>query len=184
MSAYDLVLFVHVAGAAGLFLTVGTWMFGIAALSRASRVEEVRTLTELVFLSDRALRIAGALLVPAGAYMWLTTWGPSAAWVAVSIPSVVAAGILGGLVIEPRLKAAARLATSSPDGPLPAQLRQALEDRALTAGVRIEVGLMFGIVFLMITKPDVALGVVAVALFSVLGLASATPLRRAAPSHG
>ena len=47
MSIYTIVLFLHVSGAIGYFVGMGTWLFVLAALRRAQRVEQVRALTNL-----------------------------------------------------------------------------------------------------------------------------------------
>ncbi len=41
MSLNQLVLFLHVLGAITTFVGVGAWFFGIVALRRARRVEEI-----------------------------------------------------------------------------------------------------------------------------------------------
>src|SRR2546430_17675337 len=48
MTIYTIVLFFHVSGAIGYFVSMGTWLFGLSALRRAQRVEQVRALTHLV----------------------------------------------------------------------------------------------------------------------------------------
>ena len=45
MSIYNIVLFLHVSGAIGYFVSIGTWLFAFSALRRAQRVEQVRALT-------------------------------------------------------------------------------------------------------------------------------------------
>ena len=50
MSIYTIVLFLHVSGAIGYFISIGTWLFGLATLRRAQRVEQVRSIANLVGL--------------------------------------------------------------------------------------------------------------------------------------
>jgi hypothetical protein len=41
MNFYSLALFVHVSGAIGAFVSLGIWLFGLAAMLRARLVEQV-----------------------------------------------------------------------------------------------------------------------------------------------
>jgi len=50
MSLYSILLFVHVSGAICLFIGLSIWLFSIMAISRASRVEQVRELIELMVM--------------------------------------------------------------------------------------------------------------------------------------
>jgi hypothetical protein len=50
MSRYTLMLFIHVSGAVCLFTGMGIWQFGIIVIARAGRVEQVRTIADLMML--------------------------------------------------------------------------------------------------------------------------------------
>ena len=50
MSLYTLLLLVHISGAVCLFSGIGIWLFGIAAIARATRVEQIRTLADLLLM--------------------------------------------------------------------------------------------------------------------------------------
>jgi hypothetical protein len=62
MSLYTIILFVHVSSAICLFIGMGIWLFGITAIAHAARVEQVRTLADLM-LMVRLVVPASALLV-------------------------------------------------------------------------------------------------------------------------
>ena len=55
MSLYSLALFLHVSGAIGTFVSLGIWLFGLAALRRARLVEQVRALAWLIIIASPLL---------------------------------------------------------------------------------------------------------------------------------
>jgi hypothetical protein len=58
MSIYTIVLFVHIIGAIGYFLSIGSWLFILVGLRRAQRVEEVRA---LMHVNDLSRAVGGVL---------------------------------------------------------------------------------------------------------------------------
>src|SRR5437588_10139064 len=74
MSLYPIALFLHVSGAIGYFVAMGTWLFGLASMRRAQRVEQVRSIVQLVGLSGPLFGISVLLLLAAGLYLALTAW--------------------------------------------------------------------------------------------------------------
>ena len=66
MSLYSIVKFLHVSGAIGYFVALGTLLFGLAALRRARRVEHVRVLAELIRRLTPLFNISILLLLAAG----------------------------------------------------------------------------------------------------------------------
>jgi len=104
MSLYSLVLFVHVSGAIGTFVSLGIWLFGLAAMLRAKLVEQVRALAWLIIIASPLMVLSVLLLGLAGIEMALTTWGLSTPWIAVSLVSVVLIGPIGAFVLGPRMR--------------------------------------------------------------------------------
>jgi hypothetical protein len=66
MSLYTIVLFVHIIGAIGYFLSIGTWLFILVGLRRARRVEEVRALMHVNDLSGPFGAGSAVVLLAAG----------------------------------------------------------------------------------------------------------------------
>src|SRR5437667_12896313 len=118
MSIYNIVLFLHVSGAIGYFVSMGTWLFGFAAMRRAQRVEQVRALTNLVGRSGPLFGISVLLILATGLYLALTAWGLQTGWIGVALISLVLVAPLGTALIEPRRRTIDRLAREAPDGPL------------------------------------------------------------------
>src|SRR3989440_3363735 len=128
MSIYTIVLFLHVSGAIGYFVSIGTWLFGLVSLRGAQRVEQVRSLAHLVGLSGPIFGISVLLILVAGLYMAITAWSLQTGWIAVALVSLIIMAPLGTALVEPRRRAIERLAREAPDGPLPPSLEQGLHD--------------------------------------------------------
>jgi len=172
MSIYTIVLFLHVSGAIGYFVSIGIWLFGLVSLRRAQRVEQVRALVHLVGLSGPLFGISVLLILAAGLYMAFTAWSLQTGWIAVALVSLVLMAPLGTALIEPRRRAIERLAREAPDGPPPQSLEQRIHDPVLLTALQTVAALLFGIVFLMTTKPSLAGSLIVIVVALALGLAS------------
>jgi hypothetical protein len=172
MSIYTIVLFLHVSGAIGYFVGVGAWLFGLAGLRRAQRVEQVRSLTNLIGMTGPLFGISILFILAAGLYMAITAWSLQTGWIAVALISLVLMAPFGTAIIESRRRALSRLANEAPDGPLPETLKQRIHDPVLGTALQTLATLLFGIVFLMTTKPSLPVALVVMAVALALGLAS------------
>jgi hypothetical protein len=179
MSIYTIVLFVHVSGAIGYFIGMGTWLFGPAALRRAQRVEQVRTLTHLAGGVGPLFGISVLLILVTGLYMAITAWGFQTGWILIALASLILIAPLGTAFIEPRRRAIARLAREAPDGPLPQALEQCIHDPILGTALQTVTILLLGIVFLMTNKPSLIVSLIVMGVALALGLASGALVSRA-----
>jgi hypothetical protein len=83
MNVYNIVLFLHVSGAIGYFIAIGTWLFGLSALRRAQRIEQVRAIVHLIGLSGPSSGSACCSFSPQG-----STWhSPPGAYRPAGLPS-------------------------------------------------------------------------------------------------
>ncbi len=181
MSTYILALFAHVIGAICIFTGIGIWLFSAAALRRAVSVEQVRLIAAPAIAWGNVVLGAMLVLGAAGIYMALTAFGGGPPpWLVVATVSFLLLGPVGAFMLDPRLRAIARLARSAPDGPLPEELAMRVRDPILASGLQIYIAVLCGIVFLMVTKPPLVIALLAVATALALGLVSAVPffLRR------
>src|SRR5438093_6625452 len=179
MNIYSIVLFLHVSGAIGYFVGMGTWLFGLSALRRAQRVEQVRTLTHLVGQLGPLFGISVLLILATGLYMAITAWGLLTGWILVGLISLILIAPLGTAFIEPRRRAIDRLAQEAPDGPLPQSLERSTHDPVLLTALQTVTILLLGIVFLMTNKPSLIGSLIVMAVALVLGLASGVLVSRA-----
>lgn len=175
MTLYALMLFVHVASDIGIFIGLGAWLLGFAALRRAEEVSQVRALAALIHRTQPLSVFSSLLTLASGIYMLSTVWGWQTAWAVVALGSlfICLPPLLLG-VIEPRMRTLLRLAQEVPDGPVPARLQALIHDRLLGTALQVMAAVVLGIVFLMTTKPGLA-GAIAVMLTSV-GLSAASGL--------
>src|SRR4051812_45634991 len=102
---YRLALFAHVLGMIGFFMVLGAYVFGLAALRRARRIEQARAICRMIFLTDPIAVVGILLLAAAGLFMALTTWNVRVGWIAVAIVSFILIAPLGPLIVERRLHA-------------------------------------------------------------------------------
>jgi NAD/NADP transhydrogenase beta subunit len=170
VNAYTLALFAHVSGAMGYFIAMGVWLFGLAAIRRATRVEQVRTLADLVGGLGPLFGISVFVILASGLFMAFTTWGFQTGWIDVALVSLVLIAPIGGVLIEPRRRLIVRLAQEAPDGALPQKLAQHTHDPLLATTVQTVTALLLGIVFLMTNKPSLLVALLVMAIALTLGL--------------
>jgi len=180
MSLYPIALFVHVSGAMGAFISLGIWLFGLAALRRAQRVEQVRALAWLIIMASPLMVGSVILIGLAGFYMALSSWGLATPWIAVSLVSVVFIGPIGAFVLDPHMRTILVMTREVPDGPLPAALVRRTHASFLVTAADALAAILLGIMFLMTTKPSLAASILVMAIASVLGLLSSIPFWQAA----
>ncbi len=184
MNLYTLALFLHVSGAIGACVSLGIWLFGLSALRRARRVEQVRALAWLIIVASPLMVGSVVLIGLAGFRMALSTWGLLTPWIAVSLVIVVLIGPIGAFVLDPRMRTIFAEAQGAPDGPLPDRLNKRTHDPILGTAASTLTTLLLGIVFLMTTKPSLLLSLLVMGIALILGLSTsllfwATARRRA-----
>lgn len=172
MSTYTLVKFLHVSAAIGYFVAVGILLFGVAALGRARRVEQVRVLADLMGRSGPLFGISILLILVAGLYMTFASWSFQTGWIDVALVSLVLIAPIAGVIVESRRRVIAKLANEAQVGPLPATLFARIHDPVLVTTPWTVTALLLGIVFLMTNKPALPLALLVMAIALVLGLAS------------
>jgi hypothetical protein len=182
MSLYTIMLFIHVSGAVCLFVGMGIWLFGSTAIARAARVEQVRTLAELMLMVRNVVPVSALLVIVAGVTMTWTAWGFQTGWIAVAVGSLALIGPIGTWVIDPKVRAIGALAHTLPDGPLPITLTERTHDPVLRLALHTMTAMLFGIVFVMTTKPALTSAIGAMVISALLGLVAGISLRRAKPA--
>ena len=172
--SYRVVLFLHVLGAIATFVGVGGWFFGVVAIRRAQRAEELRIVTPLYHLGG-ALGLLGILaLIAAGVDLALRAWSLSVGWIVVATAAFVLLAPVGPLVLAPRLERVIHVARIS-EGLLSGGQLTRLRDPVLKVAVLAIMGNLVGIVFLMTAKPSTKDSIIAIVAFIAAGLALATP---------
>jgi hypothetical protein len=170
VSTYVIVLFLHISGALGYFISAGARSLNMIILQRAQRVEQVRIITTLDNWLGPLAGISLLTLVVTGLYMTATTWGFSTGWIDVTLTSVILLAPAGALLMEPRRRAIVAMARELPDGPIQPALQRHIDNRVLQATARALPLLLLGIVFLMTTKPSLGGSILVMAVALTLSI--------------
>jgi Predicted integral membrane protein (DUF2269) len=164
---------VHIIGAIGYFLSIGSWLFILVGLRRAQRVEEVRALMHVHDLSGPLGDGSGLVLLIAGLYLALSAWSLLTSWILVALISLILILPTNAVLITPRRKTFVKqLERSAPEGEIALALWQHIHDPILWATSQTTAALLLGIVFLMTTKPNLGGSLIVMAVALVLGLLS------------
>ena len=176
MNLYNVALFAHVSGAIGVFIGVGVWLFGSLGWRQAQRVETARLIARLITMAGNLVVGSLLVLIIAGLYMALTTWGLGVPWLDVATGSFLLLAPFGVLLIDRRVKAITTQTRAEPDGPLSAALVTRLSDPAIAVGLRLYLAILLGIVFLMTTKPPLTDSLITMGIALALGAAASLPV--------
>jgi uncharacterized membrane protein len=172
LTIYTFILFLHVCGAIGYFVGIGTWLFILVGLRRAQSVEQVRAFVNLIGISGPFSGISALLILATGLYMTFSGWSLLTSWIIVALISLLLMAPLGAVLIEPRRRAIDRLAQEARAGALSETLEQHTHDPVLLTSLQTVITLLLGIVFLMITKLDLIGSLIVMFAGLVLGIAS------------
>jgi hypothetical protein len=176
MSNYSIALFVHIVGALGFFLALGLEWTGLWQIRSAMTLEQIRGWMA-IFKSVRKVGFASmATTVITGRYLMATAWG-SAAWIIVTIGSLVLVIALAQVVTAPRMAAIGR-ALATEKGTLSKSFQSLANNPLLWISIQTRVAMALGIVFLKIAKPDFGGSLLTIGVAIVLGIASAVPMPR------
>src|SRR6266704_2450925 len=179
MSIYTIVLFVHIIGAIGYFLSIGTWLFILVGLRRAQRVEHVRALIKLNDLSGPFGAGSAVVLLIAGLYLALTAWSLLTGWILVALISLILMVPTTAALIAPRRSAIVKqLAREAPGGELSEALERHLDDPVLATVCTTVAALLLGLIFLMTTNPNLVGSLIVMVVALLLGLAAGVLVSR------
>jgi hypothetical protein len=167
MELYRLVLFFHVASAAGLFAVLAIEWVSLRQLKKANSYEQAREWAGLWSLLLPLGMPALLVALASGIYLATTTRAWELGWVAVAVPSIVLVAAAGATVGPRRNRLRAALASGS--GPLPSEMQLDLRHPLLAASLRWRAALLTGLLFVMSVRPDPALAVIG--SFALIGLA-------------
>lgn len=169
MSVYAILIFVHVAGAIGMFAVWAIDATVLAQLLRSTTLEQARA---VLALRRRVVPMAALSMVAtglSGALLMRRSWGPTP-WLLTAIAAMVAIGITG-IVSERRSRAALRAALAAPGERMPAGARAAAARLAASLQLRVVIGV--AILALMTIKPTLPGSLSIAAIAAGVGLAAA-----------
>jgi hypothetical protein len=175
LQEYEIALFVHFVGLAGLFAGIGVEVAMLHFAQRSSDVQSVRTLIAVGEPAGKMIPAFALLILLSGIYMVEDVWDWEKAWISMSLLAFLVLLAMGPLINGRRMKAIRTAAERSPDGPVPKELRSLLDDPVLTTSERTMLLAAIGLVYLMTTKPDAGGTIIALLVFIGLGLILSAP---------
>jgi hypothetical protein len=178
MNYYSLALFLHVGGAMGIFVSIGVWLVGLAALRRAQCVEQVRALAWLMLVVSPLMVVSVLLVLAAGFAMALSSWGLRTGWIAVALASLLAIGPIGPLILDAQMRMIWAQAGAEAPGPFSDQLAAQIRHPLLGIAAQTLATGLLGIVYLMTVKPGLVGAIVAMLVALGLGIAGGMLLWR------
>jgi hypothetical protein len=180
MSFYTFALFAHILGVLGLFIGVGLQWISVLRFRRAQFVAQVREWTSLTSLLEVLMPAASLVILVAGSYMTVTTWGWRTPWIDVSLAALILVLAPMGAMNTHRLKAIQTAAEAAAlTGTIPAELQRQITNPVLWTLVQTSGLTLVGVVFLMTIKPDLVGSLITLAVALVLGVGSARVFPRA-----
>jgi len=129
MNSYSIALFLHIAGALGLFMALGLEWVSLHRLRRATSVEQVREWLNISTGMGRVGMVSMLVTLGSGFYMMATVWG-GVAWIGVTLGALVLLVIVT-VALTRRRMAAIQRAVAAEDGGASAGLHQLLQQPAL-----------------------------------------------------
>jgi uncharacterized membrane protein len=186
VTAYTLVVFVHIAAAVTLLAgsVVGSPMVRAAA-RRATTTTEIRAYLRLG-RSLLVLEPASALLVLASGVYLTPLWGWSSGWIQVALGLWIVNAVVAATLVHPAQRRLSQAAASG-DEPVSPQLDALRSSPGWLIGGDVLMANDAAVLYLMVAKPGLAVCLATVAGANVLVLSAPFVfgrLRRRAPSAG
>jgi hypothetical protein len=167
MNFYILVLFLHIIGAAGLFLGLGIEGITLKFLNRASSTEQVLSWQPSLKLLRITFGSSTILLLLSGIYMAERVWGWTG-WVIIGLIILVVLsgqGSMTGKKIGEIMKS-----LSKSNGSLSTEIKEKLSAPFLLKAFRIKIFIVAGTIFIMTLKADWITSIAAIIISFLVGI--------------
>jgi hypothetical protein len=151
MTAFQIVLFLHVIAMIALFVTLTLEWVCVLTMRRAMTYERAREGARLYRLLVPLGMPATIVVLLSGVYLATTLRLWSLRWVWLAPPALVAIAIAGGILAPRRSRIRSAIAAGA--GPLPDELAHTLRARLLVGSLWTRTALLLTLVFAMTTKP-------------------------------
>jgi hypothetical protein len=175
MAFYRIYVYLHILGALSLFAALASEAAGLRQLARATNLERARDALA-TFQSNRVLGpISALLLLIPGIYLTETVWSSHPAWVASGFVVLVLVFGLGGGVTGRRITRLGR-GFAEPGADTTSAIERVMP--ALRASYFGRLGLLLGVTFAMVVKPELGGCVAAILCGLSVGLAASVAVTR------
>lgn len=170
----SVILYAHIISFALVLLVAGAVHITEIQMARAESVAVARTALRTSVALGPGFGIGSVLIVATGYSLANRHVGGAdvgSAWVVAAVVGLVLINVFGAAVLGRRAKALLASFDGAADGPLSAEQRAQLHDRLLSVGGWTNTAIAFGIVGLMVRKPDAGGSLVTLVVAAVVGLA-------------
>ena len=175
-TAYQFWLFVHILGVFALAGAATTFIVCLSMMRRAKTAQELRPWADVAFAVEKAVTVAGLVVLGTGIYMASDHDLWELGWVNWSSTALVL-GILLWVVVNTRKSAAIRRAArDAADGPVPDVLAAQVTDPILFGATHAVTTVVLGIIWNMTTKPGDTQALIVLIVAALVGAASAAPM--------
>ncbi|GKW47345.1 DUF2269 family protein [Planococcus sp. NCCP-2050] len=149
---YNIVLFLHIAGAVIMFMAIAILALSMLSMLQSKDTENVKRWSGLAVKTDVLFPMSTLLIIVPALYLVFSTWGWGTAWINVSLAALLGASFLGPVINLRRLKGILAAAEAETDMVPSISLMNKIRDRVLWNSVSIMAMLAVGILFLMAVK--------------------------------
>jgi len=175
---YTLALFVHILGAIGLFVAVSLIVVAFVRMRQALTLEQVREWAMVANLAGKSMIFISLLILAPALYMVISAWGFATPWVMASLITFVGLAIMGAAMNGRNIERIVVLAQAASPDLIPDELRARLFAPQLWLSEGIRLMLLFGILGLMIIKPDMLFSILVLIGMLILGIVLGTIAQR------
>lgn len=177
---YKIALLLHIVSVLVLFIGIAGIVVGTYGMRRSTAMKQLIEWSWLATTTDKIMPFAAAGVILSGIYIAITSWGWRTAWIDVALVSFVLMVALGPLLIGPRLLHIKKdiKSISAMTELVPAHLRQQTSDPLLWMVLMIFTFMAFGVVFLMILKPNLLGSLLTIGTSLILSALCHLPLQR------
>jgi hypothetical protein len=169
MSVYAVVLFLHLAGSAALFLGYGIEWAASSLFRNASSVTQLRSWLRVFMVSPPVAGAGLGVLLLSGGYLASLSGAMKQGWIPASLVAIFIALVLGFAMILPRMRAIRNAIPQSGDE-ISSELRAKISDPVLLTAIRVRVLVATGIVYLMAARLAFLPSLLAILVAIVVGV--------------
>lgn len=169
MKVYANIVFLHLAGMAGLFIGYGLEWTATARLRASTTANAARNWLGMYRLSLPLSGPALLVLILTGGYMAGVTGASKEGWIVVSFAGILVALVIGFALVMPRMKGI-KAALPDGDAALSADALTRVQDPVIVTLIRVRLFLALGIVYLMTVKPALFTSIAALCTAMVVGI--------------
>lgn len=181
MDLYHITLFLHIGALLAAFGASALGHYSEVRMTAARTTGDLRQWGAVAGSVEKVFPVALLILVVTGAYMVSSAWTWSEGWIDVALVGVVLLFVSGGF-LGSRGKALGRALQGDPRDPVSPAAARMVRDPVTRSVSFGNTGMAIGIVFIMVTKPDLLGSIVSLVVAIILGMALAIPLWRGRPA--